>query len=123
MNFYSKKFHGIKQVNAYCLTLKDAKNTSAQVISLSVPLISPFAFHFLLAKICLLWWALCGFFSVYSFVFNVFYFERTIILHDALVSFILPSCCAPWNELPGGTRTLKESRPSSVTVEPAKNKE
>ena len=35
MNFYSKKFHGIKQVNAYCLTMKDAKNTSAQVISLS----------------------------------------------------------------------------------------
>lgn len=59
---------------------------------------------------------------VYSFVFNVFYFERTIILHDALVSFILPSCLAPWNDLPEGTR-LKETRPSSVAVGPAQNKE
>ncbi|KAB0347205.1 hypothetical protein FD754_012062 [Muntiacus muntjak] len=39
------------------------------------------------------------FFFVYSFVFNVFYFERTVILHDALVSFILPSCLLPWNDM------------------------
>ena len=44
--------------------------------------------------------------------------ERTVILHDALVSLAISVVMFPGNELPGGT----EPR-SSVAVEPAQNKE
>lgn len=49
--------------------------------------------------------------------------ERTIILHDALVSLI-PSRFAPWERVALGTGFLKGTRlKSSVAIGPTQNKE
>ena len=57
------------------------------------PPILPLAFHFLSARLCFSWWALCRvFFSMCSI------FERTVILQDALESLILSSKRVAWGD-------------------------